>query len=90
MARHHPTKLKVTGSIPGQDSCLGSGLGPQSESVQETTDQCFSPSLSLSLPLSLKINKIFKITIKSKVLISSVKSTDLEKVGSITKESLCT
>lgn len=42
----------------GFDSWSGCGLDPQSECVQEVTDQCFSLSLSIS-SLSLKsINKI--------------------------------
>ena len=58
---HCSTKQKVaTGSIPGQGTCLGRKFGPQSGRVQKATDQCFSltsmflPSLSSSLPLSLK------------------------------------
>ena len=61
---HWPAKLMVTGSIPSQDTCLGCGPGPQLRACErQPTDvisdihQCFSPSLSPSLPLSLKINK---------------------------------
>ena len=49
-----PVNQKVTCSIPSQDTCLGCGPGPQSRACE-----CFSPSFSPSLPLSLKINKIF-------------------------------
>ena len=46
-------KLKGSpGSIPSQGTCLGCGPGREAR-----THWCFSPSLSFSLPLSLKINK---------------------------------
>ena len=44
----------------GQGTCPHCGFIPQSRCVQHATNQCCSPSLSPSLPLSLKlINKIF-------------------------------
>ena len=58
---HRPTKQKVTGSIPAQGTCLGVGLVPsqgtyeRQPTVVSLSHLCFSPSL----PLSLKINKIF-------------------------------
>ena len=55
-----PAKQRVPGSIPSQGTFLGWGLGPQYGAHQRqpaTTHSCFSPSLSPSLPLSLKINK---------------------------------
>ena len=39
----------VVGSIPSQGTYLGFGLNPWSGHVWESTDQCFSISLSLSL-----------------------------------------
>ena len=59
----HPTKRKVTSSIPDQGTCLGCGLRPWSGHVQEATDRCFSLTsmfliFSFSLSSSpLKINK---------------------------------
>ena len=55
---HRTAKQKVTGSIPGQGTCLGCGSGPWSRCV--CAGQHFSLSLSPSLPLSLKINIFFK------------------------------
>ena len=57
---HHPEKQKVAGLIPDQGTCLGSVPDLRLGHVQEGTDQCFSLSLSPSLPFSLKINKILK------------------------------
>ena len=48
---------KVEGSIPGQSTCLGWGFSPWLGCVQEATD--VSPSLSPSLPLSLKAISMF-------------------------------
>ena len=53
---------RVTGSILGQGTCLGCGLGPQLGRVWKVTNRCFSLalmflSLSPSLPLSLKFKK---------------------------------
>ena len=56
----HPVNWKMVGSIPGQGTCLGCRFGPsQGECKRQLIDvslshQCFSPSLSPSLPLSLK------------------------------------
>ena len=59
-----PVDGKVTGLIPSQGTCLGCGPGPQSGACERQphtdvslTHQCFSPSLSPSFPLSLKINQ---------------------------------
>ena len=53
----------VTYSILGQGTCLGCGPGPWLGACERhpicVSLTCFSPSLSPSLPLSLKINKIF-------------------------------
>ena len=60
---HHPSKRKVTGSIPCQGTCLGCGFGPRSGHIGEASDSDFflTPlflSLPFSLPLiSLKIKK---------------------------------
>ena len=60
-----PANQRVVGSIPSQGTCLDCGPGPQ-EGVckRQLIDiiSCTSMFLSLSpsLPLSLKINKIFK------------------------------
>ena len=60
---HHPANQKVTGWIPSQGTCLGCRPGPQSGACESQpidaslAHQCFSPCLSPSLPLSLKINK---------------------------------
>ena len=60
---HHSKNLKVTGWIPSQDTCLGCRPGPWLEVCERQpinislSHQCFSPSLSLSLSLPLKINK---------------------------------
>ena len=54
---------RVTGSIPSQGTCLGFGPAPWlGVCERQPTDvslshQCFSPSLSPSLPFSLKINE---------------------------------
>ena len=54
---------KVVGSIPSQGICLGRRLGPQLRACERQlidvslTHCCFFPSMSLYLPLSLKINK---------------------------------
>ena len=48
-----------SGHMPGLQA-----RSPVGGAWEATTDWCFSPSLSLSLTLSLKINKIFKIRIK--------------------------
>ena len=51
-----PVNQRVAGSIPSQGTCLGCGPGSLVGGAREaTTHWCFSPSLSL--PLSLKINK---------------------------------
>ena len=63
-----PTKRKVTGSIPGQGTHLGCGLGPQSGHTWEATNvslpffvPLFVPSLlSFSLPSPLSKNKTIK------------------------------
>ena len=52
----------VTGLIPNWDTCLGGSFSPPFGLVWEAADRCFSrqcflPSFSPSLPLSLKINK---------------------------------
>ena len=58
-----PANQEVAGSIPCQGTCMGCGLGPslgvceRQPADVSLTLQCFSPSLSPSLPLSLKINK---------------------------------
>ena len=58
-----PANQKVAHSIPGQGTWLGCGQGPQLGACERqpinvsVTHRCFSLSLSLPPPLSLKINK---------------------------------
>ena len=57
---NRPVNQMVTGLVPSQGTCLGLRPRPQWGGVREaTTHLCFSPSLSLSSLLRLKINKIF-------------------------------
>ena len=64
-----PANQRVTSSIPSQGTCLGCGPGPYLSACERQTYRCFS--LSPSLPLSLKINKIFfKIFSTLTVLVS--------------------
>ena len=55
---HQPANQRVADSIHSQGTRLGCG-SPVGRVSEATTHYCFSPSLSPSLPLSLKINKIF-------------------------------
>ena len=70
---HHPTKRKVAGSIPSEGTCLGCRPGPHLGACERRlvdvalARRRFSPSLSPSLLLSLKIN--FK-NIKKKLFVS--------------------
>ena len=63
-----PVNQKVSGLISSEGTCLGCGPGPWvGPCKRQPTDvslvhRCFFP-LSPSLPLSLKINKIFKKTL---------------------------
>ena len=74
---HWPVDPKAASSIPIQGTCLDCRPGRWLEACKrQPTDvsfshQCFSPSLSPSLPLSLKINKIFKKT-KQNCFIKSI------------------
>ena len=57
-----PVDEKLTGLIPSQGTWLGGGPDPQlgrarGNQLMFLSYQCFSPSLSPSFPLSLKINK---------------------------------
>ena len=53
-----PVKQRAMGSIPSQGTCLGCRPGFLVKGVQEATIHwCFSPSVSLSLFVCLKINK---------------------------------
>ena len=58
-----PVDQKVADLIPGPSTCLGCGPGPWLGACERQpidvspTHQCFSPSLSPSFPLSLKVNK---------------------------------
>ena len=56
---HQTPKQRVAGSITRQGTCLGCGLGPQQRACKRQPHTVVS-SLSPSLPLSLKINNIFK------------------------------
>ena len=57
-----PANRKVAGSIPSQGTCLGCGPGPWLGACERQpicvslTQQCFYPSLSSFILLSLKIN----------------------------------
>ena len=53
----HPAKQKVASFIPVQGTYLGCRFATQLGHVPEATDQCFSPSLSPSLPLSERKKK---------------------------------
>ena len=57
---HCPANQKVDSLIPGQSTYLGCRPGPWSRSVREAADRCFSPSLSPSLLLSIKIKCLKK------------------------------
>ena len=52
-----PANQRVTSSIPSQGTCPGCRPCPQWGAWEATTHWCFSPSLSPSLLLSLKMNK---------------------------------
>ena len=71
----HPTNWKVEGFIPCQGTCLGCRFGPQSGHMQEATNQCFSTSLSPSLPLFPKSTFFLKYTCTKKDCISWLSST---------------
>ena len=65
LVEYHPAMQEVTGSIPGQGTCLGCGFCPGSGQVPKATDRCFSPFLPLFLPpfpslLKKKKDKVFK------------------------------
>ena len=74
---HHPAKWKVASSIPGEGHMPGMHVHPWPGHIGEATDQCLSltsmflPSPSPSLPLSLKINKIFFYKRVNEVLINT-------------------
>ena len=54
---HRPVNQRVPGSIPSQGTCLGCRATSSLEGWwKATTHWCFSPSFSLSLTQSLKIN----------------------------------
>ena len=55
-----PVNQRVAGSIPSQGSCLGCGPGPQLRACERQPRTDVSFPLSLSLPLSQNINKMFK------------------------------
>ena len=58
-----PANLKVASSIPDWGTCLGCEPSPWLGACERhpidvsLAHQCFSPSLSPSFPLSLRINK---------------------------------
>ena len=61
---HWTANPKVASWIPGQGTCLGCGSGSWLRTCERQPlcvchTSVFSPSLSPSLPLSLKINKSF-------------------------------
>nr|KAF6403651.1 hypothetical protein HJG59_010052 [Molossus molossus] len=59
--RINPCAKRLLGSIPGRGTCPDCGPNSQWGNMQEAANQCslssMSLSLSLFLPLSLKINK---------------------------------
>ena len=69
LSGHGPAKQNVPGLIPSQGTRLGCRFGSWLGCMREATDLCFSvtsvfsPSLSSSLSLSLKIN-IYNLLIK--------------------------
>ena len=77
-----PAKWKFAGSIPAQGTFLGCRFGPgwgmyKRQLINDSlSHQCFSPSLSLSFPFPLKINKILK-TVKKLNGYIILNSTDL-------------
>ena len=57
---HHPARQKAASSIPQWGTCLGCGFSPWRGHIQEAANQCFSPPLSLSLPLQKQIKSFLK------------------------------
>ena len=80
-----PMNQGVTGLIPSQGTCLGCGPDPLLGKCkrQPIAYQCFSPSLSPSLPLSLKINTIFLKKGSQKDSGASLKELPLATAGTI-------
>ena len=75
---HRPINQKVTGSIPGQGTCLGCGFSPQSGCIQEATDCYFCLTLMfLSLSLFSPLSK------KQKIKINNRGDEDVEKLESL-------
>lgn len=59
---------KVSGSMHNQNIYPGCAFNPQSGQIQEETNQYFSHSLSLSLPLSLEsVGMYLPVRIKKKI-----------------------
>ena len=54
---HQSANQRITGSIPSQRTCLGCSPSPQEGALERQPHIDVSSLLSLSLPLSLKINK---------------------------------
>ena len=88
---HWPLKWRVTGSIPGQGTCLGCrpgfwarwGACERQPIDISLTCQCFSPSLFPSLPLSQKLNKY---NLKKKKVKASTVGKE-QRTWSVTKRS---
>ena len=77
---HSPANQRVAGSIPSQGTGLGWGRVPSRRHTKEsTTHWCFSPSLSPSLPLSLKVNKIKSLKIWAKDLNRHFSKKDIQR-----------
>ena len=55
-----PWNQRVLSSIPSPGTCLHCGPGSQQRACERQPHMDVSPSLSPSLPLCLKLNKIFK------------------------------
>ena len=72
----HPVNQQAAGSIPSQGTRLGYRPGPQMGACERQpvnvslAHRCFFPSPSPSLPLSLKISKIFRKKKKEKPVVS--------------------
>ena len=56
---HWPANRRVAGSISGQGTFLGCPGTCLAGGLWRVADHCFSPSLSPSLAISLKVNKVF-------------------------------
>ena len=54
---HQPVNQRITGSIPSLGHMPGLQVRSPVGGAQEATTHCFSPCISPSLPLFLRVNK---------------------------------